>query len=289
VHFWQSVGSAEYCNVFHFLETVEATELSGANVLAAAFETNVIPALINALTSEATFLQIEVQRVLPNMAVRAQTFLVDSVGSHTGNVLTQNAAFVISWYTGQAGPRNRGRNWFSGIPRLVHNLGVLIDPYREGFADAIRAALLLPMSDAGEGAGQFDLCVFHRADPEQKSSIQYPAVLDVTFTSQETAGANAFLSSATSDFTEEDIQVGGLVTILGSSVNDGTYTISAAVPEAISLDLKDDFTDESPGALVDISTDHSFGTFVTRGVVKAPVFTQKARRAERKTTVTAPV
>jgi len=281
-------GSNEQQNTFHYLEGVAVNEIEGSEILINGFEALVMPAFRNALPSDVAFLQLEAQRVLPGMAIREQNFLVSDVGTHTGDSLTPNAGFVISWSSGMADPRQHGRNWISGLPLIAHAQGVLTTLYREGVAELLKDALLVPIIFSPIGPGRFDLCVFHRADPSQVSSIHYPVSNTVAFASRETTASNAVLTDINAQYENEDIQEGGTIDVEGSQSNDGRYRIFVFSDNQILIRADQDFVDEPVGASVIIDTDHSFGTFAVRGVVKAPVYTQSSRRAERKTTVPTP-
>jgi hypothetical protein len=126
VKFWYTAGNDRALNVRHYQVTAVSvgagplTSLSAANQL----QTNFSLALTNAMSIDATFDAVSVQRLTP-LPKTVATFSTGAAvpGAELTAVLPRQVAGLVSLYSAFAGPRNRGRFYMPYPAEIANDVG----------------------------------------------------------------------------------------------------------------------------------------------------------------------
>lgn len=121
----QSVYGVALANVYHFEQTSDVSFLSDPeDSLMQAFAEDIVPLQAAMSSDDWGTTCLTCRKVRPTGGVRFTQALIVA-GDIVNEAIAPNTAFLGSIYSSIAGPRGRGRHWFSGVPKNTQSAGRL--------------------------------------------------------------------------------------------------------------------------------------------------------------------
>lgn len=145
-------------NVFHLKETTASTDPIPAKALAEAIQAVWLPDWAALVSTDVEFACCYVRRIKPAPGV-AYTLLLTNVGAVASDAVPTGSALIVTWYSGLASKRGRGRTYFAGLPEEAQDAGLLAAAVVgdwEDLADLIATILVAQ----GGGVGAWELGVY---------------------------------------------------------------------------------------------------------------------------------
>lgn len=135
----------EFVNTFHYKQLADPAD-PPAEALAIAFRDACIPTYLDLLLDSSEVIQLEVRQVTGGLA--AFDLAIAEFGTNSGvDQLPPQVSPLVSWRTGLAGRRNRGRTYLPAPPENVQDAGALTSGFVSSITTWANTTLLLTIED----------------------------------------------------------------------------------------------------------------------------------------------
>jgi len=172
---FQSLGGIQVVNVHH-LRDVSGSGTAAA--LAADWAAQVIPGWKTGVSNNLSFQQVTARKINPNTGEFAATTLTGT-GTNAQQSLPVVCAGVITWRTGAAGRRRRGRTFVCGLQDLAGQVAVLTSANQTVLGSM--AGIIFARYVTNSGTSGYKLVVYSRKNAALAGQPSPPpAFLDVT-------------------------------------------------------------------------------------------------------------